>query len=43
MIPVKKFLQCVQENADRIYHMAFGENEISFRVAGNTLTVVSLT
>ncbi len=32
-----------QENADRIYHMAFGENEISFTVSGKTLTVVSLT
>lgn len=32
-----------QEDSARIYHMAFGENEISFRVAGNTLTVVSLT
>jgi len=31
-----------QEDEERIYHMAFGENEISFRVAGNMLTVVNV-
>lgn len=31
-----------QEDEKRIYHMAFGENEISFRVESNTLTVVKV-
>ena len=32
-----------QEDAERIYHMAFGENEISFTVSDNRLTVISVT
>lgn len=32
-----------QEDADRIYHMAFAENEISFTVSGKTLTVTDVT
>lgn len=32
-----------QDDPARIYHMAFAENEIAFTVAGNTLTVISVT
>ncbi|MBQ4120992.1 MAG: tRNA (N6-threonylcarbamoyladenosine(37)-N6)-methyltransferase TrmO [Clostridia bacterium] len=32
-----------QEDADRIYHMAFAENEISFTVCSNVLTVIDVT
>ena len=31
-----------QEDPERVYHMAFGENEISFHVSDNILTVISL-
>lgn len=32
-----------QEDDSRVYHMVFGENEISFTVSDKTLTVISVT
>jgi len=32
-----------QEDADRVYHMVFAQNEISFTVCSNVLTVIDVT